>query len=73
MGSSNRSNTSCSIAPSRIIENVMVGEFDNLCHPLSDLSRRLRLPLAQPGVQFLHQSVHGDTLPRIQFSAKHRF
>src|SRR5450759_2897796 len=50
------------------IENVLVGEVHNLCYALSYVSRRFRLPLAQPGVQPLHQHIHGSLLPHIQFS-----
>ena len=51
------------------IENVVVGEFNDLRYALSHLSRRFRLPLSQPCVQPLNQYVHGDILPRVQFSS----
>src|ERR1019366_3939653 len=51
------------------IENVVVGEFNDLRYALPHLSRRFRLPLAQPCVQPLNQYVHGGILPHIQFSA----
>ena len=54
------------------IEDLMVGEFDNLCHALSYLSRRFRLPLAQSGFQGLNQGIHGEVLPGNQFSAVRR-
>ena len=51
------------------IESVVVGELDDLRCALSHLSRRFRLPLAQPCVQPLNQYVHGGILPCIQFSS----
>src|ERR1035437_1202272 len=51
------------------IENVLVGQVNDLCYALSYVSRRFRLPLAQPGVQPFHQYIHGGILPQIQFSS----
>ena len=51
------------------IENIVVGEFNDLRYALAYLSRRFRLPLAQPCVEPLNQYVHGGILPYIQFSS----
>jgi hypothetical protein len=40
------------------VEDVVVGEIDDFRDALSHLGGRLRLPLAQPRVQLLYQSVH---------------
>jgi hypothetical protein len=40
------------------IEYVLIGNIDDLGNKLPDLGSRLRLPLAQFGVEFFSQSVH---------------
>src|SRR5882724_5314000 len=46
-------------ARARDIEDVVIGEFDNLSDALPGLCRCLGFPLAQSSVQLLCQGVHG--------------